>query len=335
MEPITRKEIYLAKLAGEYESEVPAPITRVEKYMAAAAGAYSEELPEPITRQEIYWAHIAGVDISVPAPITREEQYLYSICGHSITTPHPITRVEQYLQKLVGSEPPSPKYDPVLENNSWEQIVDACNNNRIPDTWKIGDTKLLDLGSEGVVDMQIVGFGTDEKANGNGHAPITWMSKELIATSHRMNPALSGNEEGTGAIGGWEKSEMRSYVKDTVKPLIPDNVRDYIIEVKKYSKTYDNSGSAVNNAETHDDVWIPSCREIFGGTNYETQGAIYNMVFNSATMRQKMKVNGSSAINWWLRTAGATVSFRYVNSNGSNTGGYVGNLQGIALCFCT
>lgn len=57
-EPITRKEMYLAKAGGE-----------------------SIELPTPITREEFFLAKAAGMDVEIPEPITRVEQYLSMISG--------------------------------------------------------------------------------------------------------------------------------------------------------------------------------------------------------------------------------------------------------------
>lgn len=41
MEPITREEYYLAKIAGTYEGKTPAPVTIEEYYLATMAGDYS------------------------------------------------------------------------------------------------------------------------------------------------------------------------------------------------------------------------------------------------------------------------------------------------------
>ena len=51
--------------------------------------------------------------------------------------------------------------------------------------------------------MQIAGFDVDDLADGTGKAPITWVGKELLATTHRWNPELITNvdgkyQEGTG-----------------------------------------------------------------------------------------------------------------------------------------
>uniref|UniRef100_A0AAU8B2E1 Uncharacterized protein n=1 Tax=Dulem virus 35 TaxID=3145753 RepID=A0AAU8B2E1_9CAUD len=105
MEPITRKEMYLAKISGDYSGAVPEPVTRMDYYMACAAGAYERVLPRPIRQQEFYWAYICGAtDIELPAPITRVDIYLAAICGGNMPLPKPITREEMYLYKIAGGK---------------------------------------------------------------------------------------------------------------------------------------------------------------------------------------------------------------------------------------
>lgn len=101
MEPITRKEMYLAKICGDYSGTVPEPVTRIDYYMAYAAGTYNGPLPRPIVQQEFYWAYICGAtDIDLPEPVTRVDMYLDAICGGMILLPEPITLEEIYLAKI-------------------------------------------------------------------------------------------------------------------------------------------------------------------------------------------------------------------------------------------
>lgn len=77
MEPITREEYYLAKIAGTYKGKTPAPVTIEEYYLATMAGDYSGNTPQPVTRMQYYMAKVAGVwGGSIPAPVTREEHFL-------------------------------------------------------------------------------------------------------------------------------------------------------------------------------------------------------------------------------------------------------------------
>lgn len=216
---------------------------------------------------------------------------------------------------------------------TWEQVIGSCQTGKYK-TFTVGDMKELNLGTEGTVNMQIVGIDMDDLADGSGKAPLTFISKELLATSHRMNPANSGNAEGTGTIGGWDKSEMRTYLNDTIKPLIPQNARSGIKSVTKVSCAYDTSGTKVPASTTTDDVWIPSTREIFGGTSYETSGPIYSGVFTDAESRKKYKVGASSAGYWWLRSAGSATAFRCVINNGNSRGNSASETNYVVLGFC-
>ena len=69
--PYTREELFFADILGEVNA--PAPVTRIEIYLAKIANKYSGELPEPVTRIERFLARAAGMDVTIPTPITREE----------------------------------------------------------------------------------------------------------------------------------------------------------------------------------------------------------------------------------------------------------------------
>lgn len=57
--PVSREEIFLAKIAGE-----------------------SVALPDPVTRRELFLAKIAGQNVITPEPVSREEQFLNYIAEH-------------------------------------------------------------------------------------------------------------------------------------------------------------------------------------------------------------------------------------------------------------
>lgn len=215
-------------------------------------------------------------------------------------------------------------------SDSWDDIILAANNGTYKNKYKHGNYKPLDLGAEGIVNMQIVALGKEPLANGDGNAPISWISKELLTSSHRMNPQTEGSTgnytEGTGAIGGWGKSEMRTWLKDTIKPLIPLNVRSAIKSVTKYSVIYNISATAQYSDTSTDDVWIPGNSE-------------YSALKRGNISTIKNKVGESGATTWWLKDAptGASYfygSFRCVNSSGDTSiCGSAGTL-GVALGFC-
>lgn len=75
--------------------------------------------------------------------------------------------------------------------DDWSTILANVQNGTYRQVYKIGNYKPLDLGDEGTVNMQIIGFGVDAKADGSGMAPISWLSKDLLKTSKRWNPSYS------------------------------------------------------------------------------------------------------------------------------------------------
>lgn len=209
--------------------------------------------------------------------------------------------------------------------DSWDEIIANINNGTYADKYKIGDTKALDLGSEGVVEMQIVAFDADELAEGGGKAAITWISKQLLKTPCHMN-----RDTGASHQGGWGISEMRIYLKMKIRPLIPKNVRNAIKSVKKYS-LYKNETGRFPSVE---DVWIPSYREIFGGSSFERSGAEYSAFFCDYASRIKCNADGS-AVWWWLRSASTRNGFYSVYTDGSYSNYNASNTGGVALGFCT
>lgn len=218
--------------------------------------------------------------------------------------------------------------------DTWSEIFTAESDGTYSTKYSIGDTKMLDLGTEGQHLMEIVAFDTDDKADGSGKAKITWISKDQLATTHAMNATQKTVDgETTYTAGGWEHSDMRAYLKETVKQLIPETVRNAIVPVTKVSSTYTGGAKVKDGQTTTDDVWIPSSHEVGFGTSYETTGAVYSGKFTSNASRIK-KRNGS-AKDWWLRSVSYTFSFRIVNSDGSSNYYYANSVSGVALGFCT
>lgn len=212
--------------------------------------------------------------------------------------------------------------------NAWDDVLASIAAGTYATEYAIGDTVPLDLGSEGVIDMQIVAFDTDDLADGSGKAPITWIAKTLLATSHRMNPSLVTNadgtyQDGTGSIGGWEKCEMRTYIKETIKPLIPETVRNAIKEVTKSHDAYDTSGKRFTQTTT-DDVWFVDWKEL---------SAVFNGIYSAAFPNNASAARGAA---WWYRTAANVSEFRNIGLSGDKNSSTKANMElRIGICFCT
>lgn len=153
-------------------------------------------------------------------------------------------------------------------------------------------------------------------------------SNATITISTNNTRQSDGYVEGTGTIGGWEVTSMRSYLKNTIKPLIPETVRNAIKEVTKTQPAYNTSGSSFTQTTT-DDVWIPSYAELWGASS-----TYYIVYQNTNANRIKKKVGASSATIWWLRSAYSASGFHRVYTNGDWDYYSPYYSYGVALGFC-
>lgn len=207
--------------------------------------------------------------------------------------------------------------------DSWEVIINNVNNGTYATKYAVGNYKPLDLGSEGVVNMQIAALDADILSDGSGNAHITWIAKELLTSIHTMNDTSTNAD-------GWAASGMRAYLQNDVWSLIPANVQNAIVAVDKTYFDYTTSSTLTCS----DKVWMPSFREVCGGTNFETSGVIYSGIFaNSASLIKKLN---SSVSTWWLRTAVIVdgSGFASIDGGGSAIYSYAHYSNGIALSFC-
>ena len=263
-------------------------------------------------------------------PIATGTGYIYVPLA-LVDTYKAATGWSTYAEQIRASE----DYPEVCDQYTWEAVFKTIDAGTYKDVYAVGDLVPLDLGSEGVVNMQIAGFDVDDLADGSGKAPISWVSKELLKNASRINPALVTNDdgtyqEGTGTIGGWEKSEMRTYLNNTIKPLIPEAVRNSIVPVTKSQAAFDTSGNGFTQTN-EDDVWLPSKDEVQGsGSKY------YQMFKDQNENRIKMGSGSVAKSSWWLRDANAITSFYYIATSGSvNTISPTVTYVRIALGFCT
>lgn len=184
--------------------------------------------------------------------------------------------------------------------------------------------------------MQIVAIDTDLLASDNTQtAPITWISKQLLNANKKMydEPAINPN---------WADSDIRTYLRNIILPILPSVVQNGIKEVTKYTnqKTGTTTFTTINSTEN---IWLPSYREISNDTSHcETSGVQYNSIFTDNASRVKSKV-GASGINYWLRSvsegpdSGFKVYFATVHSDGGANYGDTDSAvpRGVAIGFCT
>lgn len=200
-------------------------------------------------------------------------------------------------------------YENTEIQDSWQDILTAIDNGTYRTKYKVGNYKALDLGINGIVDMEIVALDEDDLADGIGKAPLTFISKEAISIQQTMFE--SNNSQ------GWSDSPCRTYLNSTFKNIIASTLGQRIVSVKKYTTEGTSADTLIENVETADFVWIPSTREIANSGNMlETNGVTYSVTsFFSATRCIKSTPTNS----WATRSSkNASQNTKYIAAIGSN-----------------
>ncbi|MBQ9004007.1 MAG: hypothetical protein IJ087_19350 [Eggerthellaceae bacterium] len=117
-----------------------------------------------------------------------------------------------------------------------------------------GKAKSVALSDGTKASVLIAGIRQDDLASG-GKAGITCMFADAPA-AHAMN-ADSSNE------GGWEKSEMRSWLNGEFEGMLPSDLKAVIVAANKKtnSSAYTSPGAV---STTADNLWLPSLVELSG-----------------------------------------------------------------------
>ncbi len=174
--------------------------------------------------------------------------------------------------------------------------------------------------SHSTTEQRISVLGTTEKLT---------VSDQSIESDYIEYMSIKVYLEGTGTVGGWEKSKMRTYVS-SLKTSLPTEVQNAIKSVTKGQWSYNTSGSSVKQYTT-DDLWIPSYYEIIKNT----ENPNYTEFFADEDNLIKKKAGASAALSWWLRESYSVEKYRIMNPYGKvSSGDAIASAYGVALGFC-
>lgn len=216
----------------------------------------------------------------------------------------------------------APSYDPVFANNTWEQIIAACHNNEVPDTWKVADHKPMTING---VDYQIdiIGKNHDTYASGGGKAPLTFQLHDCYGVKYAMNSSDTN-------VGGWTSCAMRQTHLPAILAKMPTEVRNGIREVHKLTSA-GNQSATINT--TADKLFLLSEIEIFGSVIYSKSGEGTQYDYYKAGNSRTKKFNGS--VYYWLtRSPFSSALFCVAGTNGLATNGDASSKFGVAFAFC-
>lgn len=215
-----------------------------------------------------------------------------------------------------------PSYDPVFANNTWEQIIAACHNNEVPETWKVADQKPMTING---VDYQIdiIGKNHDGYSDGSGKAPLTFQLHDCYADTKQMNSSDTNR-------GGWTSCAMRSTHLPAILALMPIEVQNGIREVNKRTML-----SSILPKTTADKLFLLSEIEIFGSVTYSYKGEGTQYDYYKADNNKKKTRNGIKA-EWWERSPKNSDSEKFclVGLNGIADANFASEEMSVSFGFC-
>lgn len=213
--------------------------------------------------------------------------------------------------------------DAIFANNSWEAIIAACQSGNVPDSWVVGNSKMMTIGGTDY-QIDIIGKNHDTYAAG-GTAPLTFQMHDCYGTAYAMN-SLNTN------VGGWTDCAMRNTHLPALMALMPEEVQNGIREVNKLTSA-GNQSATINT--TADKLFLLSEIEIVGRASYSYAGEGTQYAYYKAG-NSKIKNRSGSAYSWWARSpyAGFSYYFCYVYSDGRISGYGPNSSIGVAFAFC-
>ena len=214
-----------------------------------------------------------------------------------------------------------PLYHDTFADNTWAEIIAACQTGVIPDSWAVGDNKPMTIDGT-AYQVAIIGKNHDIYADGSGTAPLTFQLHDCYADIKQMNSSNTNS-------GGWTSCVMRQTHLPAVLLKMPEEVQNGIRKVNKLTA----DGSAINT--TTDKLFLLSEVELFGSTHYSAAGEGTQYDYYKAG-NSKVKYQNGSAAFWWERSPNVSesTSFCLVFDNGTASNDYASRANGVSFAFC-
>ena len=223
-----------------------------------------------------------------------------------------------------------------FSTDDWETIIDAIREGN-DGVYNVGDTKEIDLGSYGKHTLRIANKSTpSECSNTNFSQSACGFVLEFadVIITHKMNDTNIN-------IGGWPASSMYTFVNNDIYNVIPDEIKDAIIDTTVVSG---HGKSSTENFISTDKLYLLSTAEVWaqGSSNTISDDAArdvtrqldyYKNLGTSTTNRSgAVKKSGYA---WWLRVANSSDNnnFYRVNNRGDWSNNNASTINGVSPAF--
>lgn len=177
--------------------------------------------------------------------------------------------------------------------SDWQEIKEILDSGKAKEVFEVGDEREETLITGEKITLVLLGFGQDEKVSG-GKVNMTIGLKNLMDGDFEMN--LTHTNE-----GGWEKSRMRTVYMERVFKLLPEELRNIIVPVKKSTSA---GGGSTDITVSEDKLFLFSLANITisgGNRMKDLQTVLINLrgaqqllsLFCSSTRHIEADVNGN------------------------------------------
>lgn len=181
---------------------------------------------------------------------------------------------------------------------TWAQIIEACQKNKVPDTWLVADQKAMTIGGTDYA-IDIIGKNHDTYSDGSGTAPLTFQMHDCYGDTKSIN--------GSETNSGWTECAMRNKHLPAILALMPSEVQAGIQQVNKLTSV-GNTDSTIKT--TADKLFLLSEIEIFGTVGYSVSGEGTQYDYYKAGNSKSKNRNGI-AVDWWMRSPARSWSGRF------------------------
>lgn len=225
-----------------------------------------------------------------------------------------------------------------FSSDSWATIAEAVKNNNIS-KYKVGDTKLVGLGTYGSHMVRIANTSTPSECSGTGFSQSACgfvVEFTDIVAKHVMKDTADNT-------GGWPGSSMYTFVNTDLYNSLPYILKNAITDTTVVSG-HGNTGES--NFTSTDKMYLLSPGEVYSDwstyqysstdtakdltrtLDYYTNASVTTSSYSGAIKKYQ-----SSAADWWLRTPEVGIAFSRVQKTGARAGIVATSPYGVSPAF--
>ena len=225
-----------------------------------------------------------------------------------------------------------------FSSDSWATIAKAVKNNNIS-KYKVGDTKLVGLGTYGSHMVRIANTSTPSECSGTGFSQSACgfvVEFTDIIAEHVMKDTADNT-------GGWPGSSMYTFVNTDLYNSLPYILKNAITDTTVVSG-HGNTGES--NFTSTDKMYLLSPGEVYSDwSTYQYSSAdtakdltrtldyYTNASVTTSSYSGAIKKYQSSAADWWLRTPEVGIAFSRVQKTGARAGIVATSPYGVSPAF--